>query len=767
MITATSSPDRFGSLLQEMLRKNRPNMIYLFVLGFIGLPVQYLFEMFRRYPDAAGVMQYQGIQSVDGSGIYCGVSIVMMPVIWLVATLVIGIAGTNYMQNRRAVDLYHSLPLSRHQLLLANFTTTFVTVALPMTINYIITYLLAAVRFGFAPQVTQFSVGLALMDLLGWYVTVFAVTAIILLMATQVGSTFDTFLFSGVFLAALPILYVIHHILSTALLYGYSYGQSGAIISCLSPATLMMGKYLCGTVGWKETFGGALAIWLVAGVLILLAAMYEYKRRPSERAEGHARGGVAALLFRLLAVFVGGIGFGLLFYGLVAYDLFGDYAPLPVMLSVALFGALVFLLVEAVLGRGFGGMRRRDFITGAALVIVTVLYVGALSAGGMGFEDRIPTAAKVQSIEIDYNGRFEYISRFLSDESWVGKDYDNSGNERQVYYYDTRNSVTLEDERSVEIIEKLHQAFLNRHDQEIKGTVEIDTVNTASGGITITYNMANGSTLQRRYYAQYSGEIREALLELEDSAGFRRETNPLYDWSAGEEMFTAISVTDATGLKVEKITDQQQLDALAAALRTDLLEESSATYYAPSRKTVGYLYLDTGWDQRWQDALAETDFWSSFSIPITAEYKNTLELLKGWGLWDAVATSDWQGGQVQCWGYDNATSGLILFPAWDGSEVWVNRDYDSAALSKEQVEQLIPLAFSTHANNGADDCLYLSISRDGEYSLPLYLMLNDARAANIPAINELIDAYYGWMWDKDKQDDPIEPIEVEDTIHVE
>ena len=41
MITATSSPDRFGSLLRGLLKKNISNMVYLALIGFIGIPLPY------------------------------------------------------------------------------------------------------------------------------------------------------------------------------------------------------------------------------------------------------------------------------------------------------------------------------------------------------------------------------------------------------------------------------------------------------------------------------------------------------------------------------------------------------------------------------------------------------------------------------------------------------------------------------------------------------------------------------------------------------
>ena len=51
MTAAMSSPDRFGSLLRGLLKKNIPNMVYLTVIGFIGIPLPYLLAMFRRWQE--------------------------------------------------------------------------------------------------------------------------------------------------------------------------------------------------------------------------------------------------------------------------------------------------------------------------------------------------------------------------------------------------------------------------------------------------------------------------------------------------------------------------------------------------------------------------------------------------------------------------------------------------------------------------------------------------------------------------------------------
>lgn len=772
MTTITSSPDRFGSFLCGLLKKNRPTMIYLFVLGFIGMPVQYASQMFRHDVNlSTGAKEYLNFYTMGDAGLYTGASLIMMVILWMVATLIIGISGTNYMQNRRAVDLYHSLPLSRHQLMLARFTGSFITVALPLTVDYILTMILAVIRRGYAPLQTEFSLGLSLMDLLGWYVTVFAVLAIILLMATQVGSTFDTFLFSGVFLAALPILYTFHDILCSTILYGYGYDLNGRIVSCLSPATLMSGKYITEVSGWKNAFGGALAAWLALGVLILLLALHQYKKRPSERAESTAHGGVASFLFRLLAVFVGGTGLGMIFYSVMFNN--GHYDQLlPLLLSVAVFGALVFLLVEAILCRGFRGIEKKSFLTGGILILISMIYIGGLCTGGFGFEQRVPTVEEIKSVTINYRGRYEYVSLFDAADYTRHNDTRNDGSIESYYSYESISDTVLTGQEALGFVTKLHSDILAdyRGDSTMVETNSNTEYNVSCRNIEVIYRLKNGTKLRRYYYVIVSGELRDDIEALEDTDEFRRKTCPLYDWTEETNWVDSISVTGPAGITMTTL-EGERASELTAALRADALRESAADYYDPARETVAYLYLESNWTDKWGQKPAEEDFWSSCTIPVSDTYTETLALLREWGVLEQVDDSGWNFARAFCWGCDDTGSGLIVFPTWYG-EKNVNEGYASAELTREEAETLLALSTFNHPNNGGDDCLYLCLgTKTGDKSvvnLPRYLSIEAALAANIPVINDMIEEYYGWKREESQVATP-QPVipEAAETITVE
>lgn len=380
MITATSSPDRFGSLLRGLLKKNIPNMVYLALIGFIGIPLPYLLAMFRRWEEK-GQWVYENISTADRGGLYVGIAVGTVCLLWLAGSFILALSGVGYMHNRRAVDLYHSLPVTRGQLLLGHVLANFFTVALPMTANTLLTAALAGIRHGMTPDRAAFHLGAIALDLLGWYVTAFAIIVMVYLAATQVGSTFDTFLFSGIFLSALPVLFLTHMVMCQSYLAGWGYEMKWKIFCTLTPVLTMIGSYSA----FGQWLYAALAIWLAGGVLLLWAAVRLYQRRPSERAESRCREGIAAGVFRFVATFVGGLGFGVLFGAITG----ADSKPTE-LLWMAIFALAVYFFVELILGRGFKGMKRRSIIMGVAMAAVTVVYAGIIFTGGLGFEKRVP-----------------------------------------------------------------------------------------------------------------------------------------------------------------------------------------------------------------------------------------------------------------------------------------------------------------------------------------------------------------------------------------
>lgn len=731
MTTAISSPDRFGSLLRGLLRKNIPNMVYLALIGFVGIPLPYLLAMFRRWEDQ-GEWVLEVIKTADRGGLYQGIAVGAVCLLWLVGSFILALSGVGYMHDRRAVDLYHSLPVTRGQLLLGHALANFITIALPMTANTLLTAILAAVRHGMAPTRAVFAPGAIVMDLLGWYITAFAIIVMVYLAATQVGSVFDTFLFSGVYLATAPVLCFVHLVMCRSFLLGWCYDIEWKVFCTLTPALTMIGSYS----DYGKWLYGAMILWLVLGILMLWAAIRLYSRRPSERAESRSCRGLAAGIFRFVATFVGGLGFGVLFGTITGVD--GKAASLG---WTAVFALAVYFLVELILGRGFKGMKKKSVLMGVGMTVITVLYAGIIFSGGLGFEDRVPAAEQVVGASINYRGRYNEVTLYDAEGRHTRQAEGRSGE----YYYDMVQETRLRGQESIKAVTAVHKLLSGG-----AGKALPDGSDGFMGRLEITYTYADGREMKRRYCAYGEEELLAALTALEDTGEFQSRVNPLYYWTAEKNPYERIDLCDPTGLNTQELTKPEyDTAALVAALRQDILAEKAEDYYRPDRETVCYLYLQSNLVEQYSRIPAEKDFYDSFTVTVGRHYTHTIDLLTEWGLEEYLTSADYDAAAVSVWACDVQVSGRIMLPLWRGAD---DRNFNAEAedyvlLDQPQTAALLQRSTWTYSTLADGDYLYMTFVKkmpDGGLRFGLSVFLPTGDAAKEPALRDFIAEYYGY-----------------------
>ena len=176
--TTLSSKNRFTNLLKVQLLRNLSTMAYLAVILFLFFPLQ----LFLQWQQLENIYQSNGhIQwwrFVSPTNMYTTTSFVAVCFILIVGTLVISLSQVSYMHQKRSVDLYHSLPLTRRQLMLANGITAFATVAIPFVVNYVINIAFALVCTtlpGYSFLWTN-----VLRDIFGWLVAIMGIISCLL-----------------------------------------------------------------------------------------------------------------------------------------------------------------------------------------------------------------------------------------------------------------------------------------------------------------------------------------------------------------------------------------------------------------------------------------------------------------------------------------------------------------------------------------------------------------------------------------------------------
>ena len=190
-----------------------------------------------------------------------------------------------------------------------------------------------------------------------------------------------------------------------------------------------------------------------------------------------------------------------------------------------------------------------------------------------------------------------------------------------------------------------------------------------------------------------------------------------------------------------------------AALRQDMLAETSEAYYRPGRETVCYLYLESELVDKYSRAPAEKDFYDSFTVAVSRDYTNTIALLTEWGLEEYLTPAEYDMAAVSVWATDVQTSGRIMLPLWQGVGYQnFNADSEDHVLLKQsQAAALLPKATWTHSSiSDWDDYLYMTFvkkEKDGglRYGMSVFLPIREAQQE--PALQEFISSYYGGKWD--------------------
>ncbi len=122
MTTTRSSlnPGRF--LLGFLLRRNLPAGLCFFGVSFFCFPLQYILEIFFSRPSPDGILY---LYMSTRAHIYTGLSLAVMFAMVPALSLLLALVQAHWLHSRRASALYHSLPIRRESLLLANAGRSF------------------------------------------------------------------------------------------------------------------------------------------------------------------------------------------------------------------------------------------------------------------------------------------------------------------------------------------------------------------------------------------------------------------------------------------------------------------------------------------------------------------------------------------------------------------------------------------------------------------------------------------------------------------
>lgn len=560
MTTAKSSFNmaRFLPVYKNLLRRNRGSALFYGVLGFLFFSLQYLLSYleYLRYPYPENALRT--FELIGPANVYNGFAVVFFTGMSLIVPVVMATNLFGYMQNKRSVDVYHALPLTRSELYLATSAAGMTLIWIPMLLNFMLVA-------GCALLVGGQSIGMIFLELLCWMVITFVIFALTAFAAVNVGTTFDTAIFSMGLNASLAAVYMTVIAIGSAFLYGFYEIDNGMLVAYrLSPVALMIGRQALNGANAAKMLKEnniAIALWLVAGIVVFVIGLFVYKRRRSEQAESVGNLGPLQMFIRSVGTLVGGAMLGAVFCGVFGFE----NSKAVFLASVAVGALITYFIGDVILTRTVRSIPRA-LPTALATTLGVCLLVGGVMYGGFGYEKRVPSVESVASVALD-----SYSSRYANEPS---------------LYEDYSRTYSFSDPESIELIIRAHQAQVQTHDAN---KAALDMEDSLDGSLRVTYKLKNGKTLARRYYGLYNG-AREALFALESQPELIRQSHAAFKGTA--DMLSSVTVINALGndSKTLSLTAEQK-QQLLEAVRADLLNQPTSEL-ENGAQALGYVQME-------------------------------------------------------------------------------------------------------------------------------------------------------------------------------
>ncbi len=660
MILATlfsKGPQR--DFIKSLSRRNRSVMLYFGIVLFITFPLQYILEVFNPWyvVNHHDVIRDLGNHEFDLLSHHTGPSLFFVFAVVLVMTLYAGLSQFSYMHTKRSVDVFHSLPIKRSTLIFGGVLSAAESVIIPLAANYLVVIVAGLVRMATLPQY-EFMVPYVLMDFALWAIVIFSTLCIVAFVAVQVGTIFDNFIFSCELLIVLPILIWFTIMICDSTLRGFVVSEDvfsyGAFAS---PITLMAERYM--NSGYEFSHINFMPstifvlVWLVLSVGILFAADYIYRRRRSEVAETSTANAPLAQFGVLAVVYVvgmtGGMLMGDMLMSFAAMNSGGTLNRISFVVWSFVFAALAFILTQAILQRGFKGLRSSLLRGGVAVGITTVASVIFIT-GGLGYESRIPAAEDVESITINYRGSYVNIGLLNADEYQVW--FDDFGNEMR--HYMGKYDLELSQSETVNLVRDIHAIAADPNAQE--AYYELGQNLPHAGWFEVTYNLSNGMKISRRYGSTETSPAFNEILKLEASSEFTEKTHPAFVTTA--EDYASMTITNTYGLDPAVVSSEQDIERLLQAFRLDLLADDETALIQGDQTAIAYIEFESSFDP--SNAILTEDTYVGGYITIYPHYKNTIMAFEQMGIS--------QYSQVP----DEMPDEIFIMP--DGYGMWYNGD---------------------------------------------------------------------------------------------
>lgn len=412
-----------------------------------------------------------GISSIpltEKMQIFQGFASAIIGVLTLVFSIIYTVQIFSYMHNKRKVDFYGSLPISRARLFLAKCGAAYLFSIVPMLVFMGIIAIVSICTGTFmTSEVTHMY--------LNFVIGTLACISAYGFLSACCGTTFNTIIMFIAVCVCYPLSMIFVRAYIDAFFTGSYTGNfsDSFITNALNPISAY--------------FGNNLIYWIIFSVVCIAFGTLLIMKRRSERAQTSFAYYIPCHIIKVIVSFLAGMFLGTMFGSL---NVFG-YGYAGFVFGFILASAPTFLIVHMIFYKGVKQILRTLPIYGG-LAVVVIASVAVINFDVFGYNNFVPKAEDVKSAGL-----------ISSEHSTVGKD---------ISKYYTKSAGDFTDEVDIKSIINVHNEILTKKKtnttskakfSSVWGSMLYNTLREYASDeiITVAYKLNSGRTVTR-YYSQ-------------------------------------------------------------------------------------------------------------------------------------------------------------------------------------------------------------------------------------------------------------------------
>lgn len=528
------------SLVLDKIRKNAWIITLYSVVLFFSMPV---FLSIRLQGIENHIMENREIILSQLVKTFFAIDNKFVTFLAIPAAVIAGATVFFYINSKKQVDFFHSLPLRREKLFVTNYCAGVVFFLIPYTAGL----LLSVVILGVMGYISYLSPGVLVSGYLFnmlLYMVIYSITIFAMILC---GNLVVSLLGTTVFLIYGPILSIAYLELMR-FFYKNFYSQLYDINSLLRNSSPTFDFMM---VGRNYTFSPLrITLYILLAALLTGISMYLYNKRPSEAAGRAIAFKVSQPVLKypivFLATLISGVFFSSVGGDRISWMIFGFISG----------GVLSHFIIEIIYSFDFKAIFKN--IKGLCIFgVLFAIFISVPMFDMTGYDRKLPEISDIKNVKVSIMN-FNQNSYFMNmnNVEWYGF----MNRERTLL-----DRLNLSEKSSIE-------AALEIARMGVSNTGEDRALYDATFGVE--FELKNGSRIARRYNYLKNSQIEPYIISIYDTEEFKQKFYSLYSIDSRDvSQITIQDLYSRNGMDTSgQITGPDKILSLVDALRADILE---------------------------------------------------------------------------------------------------------------------------------------------------------------------------------------------------